>query len=74
MEVESKMKKRTKVLRELKPARESAFGHIARIPEYFAQRKRDRSFGADLCEYAGGLAYQPKLALFLIWQPKGVAD
>ncbi|WP_050525706.1 rhamnan synthesis F family protein [Pseudorhodobacter aquimaris] len=67
------MKKRAKLLRELRRARESAAGRIARVSEYFAQRRRDRTFGADLCDYAGGRAFQPKVALLLIWQPDGLA-
>lgn len=62
-----------KLYRELDRMRQMLQAAVCRIYEPFVQRRHDRNRNRLLQVHDGGLSLGPKVALFLIYQPRGVS-
>jgi len=63
----------SKIMREAGRAAGRVRDLLAILPERAAQRRRDRSLGDDLRQTAGALRIGPRAAIFVLWQPGGLA-
>lgn len=63
----------SKIMREASRAAGKAFDRVAILPERLAQWRSDRSLGAGLRMTTGSLPDSARVALFVIWQPAGLA-
>ena len=63
----------SKIKREARRAAGKLRDLIAILPERRAQARRDQSLGGDLRQTAGAGPLGPRIALFVLWQPNGIA-
>jgi hypothetical protein len=64
----------SKIMREARRAVGKVQDLIAILPEQAARMRRDRSLGYDMRLTPGALPMGPRVAIFVIWQPAGLAQ
>jgi hypothetical protein len=63
----------SKIMREARRAAGKLRDLIAVLPERVAQKRRDQNLGDDLRQTAGAVPLGQRAALFVLWQPSGLA-